>query len=226
MSEQDKMQPLATNDELLASKIFIIREQKVMLDRDLAELYGVTTGNLNKAVKRNIKRFPEDFMFQLSEEESQNLIFQFGTSSWGGIRKPPFAFTEQGVAMLSGVLHSDRAIAVNIQIMRIFTRMRKLLADHTKARLEIVEIKNAVETISKKQSGQDKMNSFLSTSTASRKRSRSLLLQLKGNVSATRLVGRNDMILEPHNLRINNLRSLPFSALYLSLIQLPHSTNH
>ena len=87
-----------------------------MLDRDLAELYYVTTGNLNKAVKRNLKRFPDDFMFQLSEAELKDLIFQNGTSSWGGIRKAPFAFTEQGVAMLSAVLSSDTAIAVNIRI--------------------------------------------------------------------------------------------------------------
>jgi hypothetical protein len=85
-----------------------------MLDRDLAELYGVTTGNLNKAVNRNLRRFPEDFMFRLNDEEFKNLMFQNGISSWGGTRKLPNAFTEQGVAMLSGVLSSDRAISVNI----------------------------------------------------------------------------------------------------------------
>lgn len=90
---------IAIPDDVLIHKIHVIRNQKVMLDSDLAALYGVTTGNLNKAVKRNIKRFPEDFMFQLDEEEFKNLIFQSGTSSWGGIRKAPFAFTEQGVAM-------------------------------------------------------------------------------------------------------------------------------
>lgn len=89
-------------DEVVINKIYI-REQKVMLDSDLAELYGVTTGNLNKAVKRNLKRFPDDFMFQLSKEEFNNLIFQNGTSSWGGTRKEPSVFTEQGVAMLSGI---------------------------------------------------------------------------------------------------------------------------
>jgi hypothetical protein len=98
-----------------------------MLDEDLAELYNVTTGNLNKAVKRNIARFPEDFMLQLTVEEFDDLIFQIGRPSWGGRRTPPYAYTEQGVAMLSGVLHSDRAIRVNIQIMRIFTRMREML---------------------------------------------------------------------------------------------------
>ena len=107
----------AIPDELISSKIYIIRDKKIMLDKDLAVLYGVTTGNLNKAVKRNIKRFPEDFMFQLTKQEFDNLLFQFGISSWGGIRTLPYAFTEQGVAMLSGVLSSDRAIQVNIQIM-------------------------------------------------------------------------------------------------------------
>lgn len=87
------------SDEVVMSRIYVFRDIKVMLDRDLAELYGVTTGNLNKAVKRNIKRFPEDFMFQLSEDEFKNLIFQNGTSSWGGTRKPPYAFTEQGIAI-------------------------------------------------------------------------------------------------------------------------------
>ncbi len=98
----------------------MIRDKRVMLDKDLAELYGVTTGNLNKAVKRNYARFPDDFMFQLTKKEFNNLIFQIGISSWGGRRKLPYVFTEQGVAMLSGVLHSDRAIKVNIQIMRVF----------------------------------------------------------------------------------------------------------
>ncbi len=106
-------------EEVILSKIYMIRGQKVMLDSDLAELYGVSTGNFNKAVQRNIKRFPFDFMFQLTKEEFDNLIFQFGTSRWGGTRKLPSAFTEQGVAMLSSVLHSDRAIIVNIHIIRI-----------------------------------------------------------------------------------------------------------
>jgi len=136
---------VAVPEEIIMNKIYLIREQKVMLDRDLAELYGVLTGNLNKAVKRNIKRFPEDFMFQLTKEEFDNLIFQFGTSSWGGTRNPPYAFTEQGVAMLSGILNSDRAINVNIQIMRIFTRVRQLLTDNLNVKLEIEEIKKKLE---------------------------------------------------------------------------------
>ncbi len=122
---------IAIPDEVIVNKIYLIKGKKVMLDRDLAELYNVTTGNLNKAVKRNIKRFPEDFMFQLTEEEFRNLIFQFGRASWGGTRNPPYAFTEQGVAMLSGVLSSDIAIDVNIRIIRIFTKLREMLLTHT-----------------------------------------------------------------------------------------------
>jgi hypothetical protein len=118
-------------DELITNKIFVVRGKKVILDNDLAELYDVETRRLNEQVKRNIDRFPADFMFQLTDEEFENLKSQFATSSWGGRRKLPYAFTEQGVAMLSGVLHSKRAIKVNIQIMRVFTRMRKILETHT-----------------------------------------------------------------------------------------------
>lgn len=117
-----------------------------MLDEELAELYGVTTGNLNKAVKRNISRFPDDFMFQFTKAEFEILIFQIGTSKWGGRRKLPFAFTEQGVAMLSGVLHSDRAIKVNIQIMRVFTKVREILMDNMSIRLEIEEIRKKLNS--------------------------------------------------------------------------------
>ena len=119
-------------DELarIKSLIYEIRGVKVMLDKDLADLYHVTTGNLNKAVKRNLKRFPSDFMFQLNKTEFEHLkndlIFQNGISSWGGTRKLPYAFTEQGLAMLSGVLNSDIAIDVNISIMRAFVALRKL----------------------------------------------------------------------------------------------------
>jgi hypothetical protein len=118
-------------DEYILSKIYKIRNQKVMLDKDLAVLYGVTTGNLNKAVQRNLGRFPNDFMFQTTKEEFDNLMFQIGISSWGGTRKLPFCFTEHGVAMLSSVLNSDRAINVNINIIRIFSRMREyILSNH------------------------------------------------------------------------------------------------
>ena len=136
-------------EEVIMSKIYLIHNQKVMLDADLAVLYGVSTGNLNNAVQRNIKRFPEDFMFQLTKQEFDDLIFQSGTSSWGGTRKLPYAFTEQGVAMLSSVLHSDRAIMVNIQIVRVFTRMRQLLETHT-------EILRKLDQLQKKDLEQDR----------------------------------------------------------------------
>ncbi len=116
-----------------------------MLDKNLAELYNVTTTNLNKAVKRNLKRFPEDFMFQLSEEEYKNLMFQIGTSSWGGTRKLPYAFTEQGVAMLSGVLHSDVAIEVNIRIIRIFTRLREMLFSNKDILMKLEQLESHTE---------------------------------------------------------------------------------
>jgi hypothetical protein len=113
--------------EKIISRIYLIRDVKVMLDRDLAELYGVETRALNQAVRRNINRFPDDFMFNLTKDEFDNLISQFVTSSWGGTRKMPMAFTEHGVAMLSSVLNSKRAIAVNIQIIRAFNHLRKVI---------------------------------------------------------------------------------------------------
>jgi hypothetical protein len=126
--------------EVIESQIYILREKKVMIDHDLAVLYGVTTGNLNKAVKRNIDRFPEDFMFQLTPEELKNLIFQIGRSKWGGIRKLPFAFTDYGVAMLSGVLNSERAVLVNIQIMRAFVKLRNVVSDNSEIRKALTNI--------------------------------------------------------------------------------------
>ena len=129
------MEELAT----IQSKIYEIRGQRVMLDRDLAELYGVTTGNLNKAVKRNIERFPERFMFQLTEQEF--LIFQNGTSSWGGTRKRPYAFTEQGVSMLSAVLRSPTAIQVSIRIMDAFVAMRNYIMTTSTMTAELSEIR-------------------------------------------------------------------------------------
>jgi hypothetical protein len=113
----------------ISRKIHVIRGQRVMLDSDLAELYEVETFNLNKAVKRNIERFPADFMFQLTNQEFKNLIFQFGISSsaHGGRRKLPYVFTQEGVAMLSGVLKSARAIKVNIEIMRTFVELREIV---------------------------------------------------------------------------------------------------
>ncbi len=116
----------------MESRILVIQGQKVLLDKDLADLYQVTLGNLNKAVSRNRDRFPEDFMFQLTPEELESLRFQFGTSNEGrgGRRYRPYAFTEQGIAMLSGVLTSKRAIEVNVAIMRTFVRLRQLLTTH------------------------------------------------------------------------------------------------
>ena len=118
--------------QIIESKILIIRGKKVMLDRDLAVLYDVETRTLNQAVRRNIKRFPEDFMFQLTKEEMSNWKSQIVISNKDkmGIRKKPYAFTENGVAMLSSVLNSERAITVNIQIMRTFTKLRELLTTH------------------------------------------------------------------------------------------------
>ncbi|MBO5471329.1 MAG: ORF6N domain-containing protein [Bacteroidales bacterium] len=130
----------------IESLIYEIRGQKIMLDRDLASLYGVSTGNLNKAVKRNIERFPERYMFQLTSDE--NLKFQNGISSWGGSRSLPYAFTEQGVAMLSSVLHSPAAIQISIRIIDAFVAMRnyimstKTISDELeaiKAKLELLE---------------------------------------------------------------------------------------
>lgn len=132
---------LIVTEEFIMSKILLIRDQKVMIDRDLAHLYGVTTGNLNKSVKRNLFRFPDDFMFQLTKEEFEILIFQNGTSSWGGTRKLPYVFTEQGVAMLSSILNSEQAIKVNIHIIRVFTKMRDFFVNNLNLTLEVELIK-------------------------------------------------------------------------------------
>jgi len=118
--------------EIIERRIYLIRGQRVMLDSHLAELYHVETKALNRAVKRNLDRFPEDFMFQLTDAEARNLRYQIGTSSsgYGGRRYLPYAFTEQGVAMLSSVLNSQRAVQMNILIIRVFVRLRELLATH------------------------------------------------------------------------------------------------
>ena len=118
--------------ERIARSIYLIRGEKVMVDTDLADLYQIETKNLNKAVKRNLRRFPEDFMFQLTDEEHESLKFQIGTAKQGrgGRRTLPYVFTEQGVAMLSSVLQSDRAADINVAIMRTFVRMREVLATH------------------------------------------------------------------------------------------------
>jgi ORF6N domain len=129
--------------ERIARAILIIRREKVMLDSDLATLYGVTTGNLNKAVKRNAERFPTDFMFQLAEEVA-NLKFQFGISSWGGRRRLSYAFTEQGVAMLSSVLNSERAVNVNIAIMRAFVKLHETLDTNRELARKFAELQRRV----------------------------------------------------------------------------------
>lgn len=138
--EQVEGQQLPVENKV-ESLIRVIRGQQVMLDRDLAELYGVETKRLNEQVKRNIERFPEDFMFQLTSNEFDNLKSQFATSSWGGVRKLPYAFTEQGVAMLSGVLKSSTAVEANIRIMRAFVSMRHFMANNAAIfqRLETIE---------------------------------------------------------------------------------------
>lgn len=118
------------NIQAIENKIHEIRGMKIMLDFDLAELYEVETKNLNLAVKRNIKRFPDDFMFQLSKDEWDNLRLQFETSRQGGRRYLPYAFTEQGLAMLSGILNSEKAIKVNIAIMRAFVQLRQFALSH------------------------------------------------------------------------------------------------
>ena len=129
--------------ETIEHAIVLLRGRRVMLSHDLAALYGVQTNALKRAVKRNIQRFPDDFMFELTAEESRDLRRQFGASRWGGDRYLPYAFTEQGVAMLSSVLRSPRAIAANIQIMRAFVRIRQLLAGNADLarRLDALEAK-------------------------------------------------------------------------------------
>jgi len=126
--------------EVIQNKIFLVRGQKVMFDKDLAELYGVDTRYLTRQVRRHLDRFPSDFLLTLSRQEVTNLKCQFGTSSWGGTRKPPFAFTEHGILMLSSVLNSKRAIQVNIQIMRTFTKLREMLVSNRELRHKIEEM--------------------------------------------------------------------------------------
>jgi len=128
MTEDERI-PKIFPDDVVLTKIYLIRDLKVMIDKDLAELYGIETKRLKEAVRRNRKRFPEDFMFEMSKEELKNWRTQFATSNSErmGLRYPPFCFTEQGVTMLSCVLNSERAIHVNIQIVRVFSRMRELL---------------------------------------------------------------------------------------------------
>ena len=133
---------IAIPDELILSKIYLIRDQKVMLDSDLALLYGVETKAFNQAVKRNIERFPEDFMFQLTQDEFNHLRSQNVTSSWGGRRYLPQVFTEMGVAMLSSVLNSDTAIKVNIRIMRVYSKLREMVLTHKDILLKLDQMES------------------------------------------------------------------------------------
>ena len=130
--------------ESITSRILLVRGQKVMLDSDLADLYGVSTSRLNEQVRRNIDRFPNDFMFQLTDSEFSNLKSQIATSSWGGRRKLPLVFTEQGVSMLSSVLHSDQAVQVNIAIMRAFVQLREMLSTHKELAHKLEELERKV----------------------------------------------------------------------------------
>ncbi|MBF0494759.1 MAG: ORF6N domain-containing protein [Candidatus Omnitrophica bacterium] len=133
--------------ERIENKIYLIRGHKVMIDADLAELYKVETARLTRQVRRNFDRFPPDFMFKLTAKEFENLRCQFGISSWGGRRYLPYVFTEQGVAMLSSVLNSRRAIQANIAIMRTFTKLRQMMGSHK-------DLKNKIEEMEKKYDGQ------------------------------------------------------------------------
>ena len=142
-----QLKAVTISDEVIINKIYLIRGQKVMIDRDLAEMYRVETRLLNQAIKRNEKRFPADFMFQMTGQElsdwkSQNVI---SNKEKMGLRKLPNVFTEQGVAMLSSVLNSETAIEVNIQIIRIFTRIRQMMTDHSDLRLEVEKIKRKLD---------------------------------------------------------------------------------
>ena len=131
--------------EQITTKIYYIRGSKIMFDRDLASLYEVETRILKRNVRRHIDRFPDDFMFELTKKEYDTLRSQFGTSSWGGSRYLPMAFTEQGVAMLSGILNSRRAIQVNIQIMRTFTKLRYMISEHTELKQVVDELKQQTD---------------------------------------------------------------------------------
>jgi hypothetical protein len=149
---EKKETALIIPDEIVMNKIYVIRGQKVMLDRDLATLYGVETKQLKRQVNRNIERFPKDFMFEMTKEEFENWRSQFGTSNSSdkmGLRYAPYVFTEHGVLMLSSVLNSPKAIQVNIQIMRVFTRIRQALTDNTELRLAIEKLEKKTDNNTK-----------------------------------------------------------------------------
>lgn len=143
-------------EQKILNKIYVTRGEKVMLDKDLADMYGVETKQLKRQVKRNIERFPKDFMFELTKKEFENLRYQIGTSSlsadkagWGGTRYMPMAFTEQGVAMLSSILNSKTAIEVNIRIIRVFTKLREYALTHKEILLQLAKLEKEVKGNSK-----------------------------------------------------------------------------
>ncbi|MBS1640162.1 MAG: ORF6N domain-containing protein [Bacteroidetes bacterium] len=143
-----ELQLLVVEQKIL-NKIYVVRGQKVMLDTDLAEMYAVETKQLKRQVKRNIQRFPKDFMFELTEKEFENLRYQTGTSSWGGTRYKPYVFTEQGVAMLSSILNSNIAIDVNIRIIRVFTKLREYALTNKDILLQLSKLEKEVKGNSK-----------------------------------------------------------------------------
>ena len=143
-----ELQVLVAEQKIL-NKIYVIRAEKVMLDQDLADMYAVETKQLKRQVKRNIERFPKDFMFELTKKEFENLRSQIGTSSWGGTRYIPMAFTEQGIAMLSSVLNSKTAIEVNIRIIRVFTKLREYALTHKEILLQLAKLEKEVNGNSK-----------------------------------------------------------------------------
>lgn len=143
-----ELQALVAEQKIL-NRIYVVRGEKVMLDRDLAEMYGVETKAFNQSVKRNTERFPKDFMFNLNEKEWKNLKSQIVTSSWGGTRYRPNVFTEQGVAMLSSILNSKTAIEVNIRIIRVFTKLREYALTHKDILLQLAKLEKEVKGNSK-----------------------------------------------------------------------------
>lgn len=140
---------LLVAEQKILNRIYVIRGEKVMIDSDLAEMYGVETKQLKRQVKRNSDRFPKDFMFELTKKEFEILRSQIGTSSWGGTRYMPIAFTEQGVAMLSSILNSKTAIEVNIRIIRVFTRLREYALTHKEILLQLAKLEKEVKGNSK-----------------------------------------------------------------------------
>ena len=156
-----ELQVLVAEQKIL-NRIYVIRGEKVMLDQDLAEMYQVETKQLKRQVKRNIERFPKDFMFELTKKEFENLRSRIGTSSWGGTRYMPMAFSEQGVAMLSSVLNSKTAIEVNIRIIRVFTKLREYALTHKEILMQLARLEKEVSNIGRntEQNSKDIENVF------------------------------------------------------------------